>query len=73
MRGVDKTWTRNLYGFAIAPHLIFYLKIDEKTLILASPDGLSERENDWQDGKQLCAPISIIPRAFAMSSAFDSR
>jgi hypothetical protein len=24
---------RNLYGFAIAPHLVFYLKIDEKTLI----------------------------------------
>jgi dTMP kinase len=33
VRGVDRTWMRNLYGFAIAPHLVFYLKIDEKTLI----------------------------------------
>ena len=33
IRGVDRTWIRNLYGFAIAPHLVFYLKIDEKTLI----------------------------------------
>ena len=32
-RLVDRTWIRNLYGFAIAPHLVFYLKIDEKTLI----------------------------------------
>jgi dTMP kinase len=33
VRGVDRTWIRNLYGFAIAPHLVFYLRIDEKTLI----------------------------------------
>ena len=33
VRGVDRTWIRNLYGFAIVPHLVFYLKIDEKTLI----------------------------------------
>src|SRR5687767_10844918 len=33
VRGVDRAWIRNLYGFAIAPHLVFYLRIDEKTLI----------------------------------------
>ena len=33
VRGVDRAWIRNLYGFAIAPHLVFYLKVDEKTLI----------------------------------------
>src|SRR5262245_64721011 len=33
IRGVDRSWMRSLYGFAIAPHLTFYLKIDEKTLI----------------------------------------
>jgi dTMP kinase len=33
VRGVDRSWVRSLYGFAIAPHLVFYLKIDEKTLI----------------------------------------
>ena len=33
VRGVDRTWIRNLYGFAIVPHLVFYLRLDEKTLI----------------------------------------
>src|SRR6195256_2870344 len=33
VRGVDRTWIRNLYGFAIAPHLVFYVKIDVDTLI----------------------------------------
>ena len=33
VRAVDRAWIRNLYGFAIAPHLVFYLKVDEKTLI----------------------------------------
>ena len=33
VRGVDRAWLRNLYGFAIAPHLVFYLKIDVDTLI----------------------------------------
>ena len=51
VRGVDKTWTRNLYGFAIAPHLIFYLKIDEKTLIKRV---LQSRGMDyWESGMDL--------------------
>jgi len=33
VRGVDRQWLRNLYGFAIAPHLTFYLKVDVDTLI----------------------------------------
>ncbi len=33
VRGVDRAWLRSLYGFAIAPHLVFYLKIDVDTLI----------------------------------------
>ncbi len=32
VRGVDSQWIRQLYGFAIAPHLIFYLKIDADAL-----------------------------------------
>ncbi len=32
VRGVDRAWLRDLYGFAIAPHLVFYLKIDVETL-----------------------------------------
>ena len=33
VRGVDRPWLRSLYGFAIVPHLVFYLKIDVDTLI----------------------------------------
>ena len=33
VRGVDRPWLRSLYGFAIAPHLVFYLKLDVDTLI----------------------------------------
>jgi dTMP kinase len=33
VRGVDRSWLRNLYGFAIAPHLVFYLKLDVDALI----------------------------------------
>src|SRR5690349_10326201 len=35
VRGVDSQWIRRLYGFAPAPHLVFYLKID--------PDALARR------------------------------
>src|SRR5438034_695937 len=33
VRGIDRAWLRSLYGFAIAPHLVFYLKVDVETLI----------------------------------------
>src|SRR6478672_13516266 len=33
VRGIDRAWLRSLYGFAIAPHLVFYFNIDVKTLI----------------------------------------
>src|SRR5213595_2790638 len=33
VRGVDRQWLRNLYGFGIAPHMVFYLKIDVDTLL----------------------------------------
>jgi dTMP kinase len=51
VRGVDRAWIRNLYGFAIAPHLMFYLKIDEKTLIRRV---LQSRGMDyWESGMDL--------------------
>src|ERR671923_191096 len=51
VRGVDRMWIRNLYGFAIAPHLVFYLKIDEKTLIRRV---LQSRGMDyWESGMDL--------------------
>ena len=51
VRGVDRQWIRNLYGFGIAPHLVFYLKIDEKTLIRRL---LQSRGMDyWESGMDL--------------------
>jgi dTMP kinase len=32
VRGVDQQWMRRLYGFAPAPHLVFYLNIDADKL-----------------------------------------
>jgi dTMP kinase len=51
VRGIDKTWIRSLYGFAIVPHLVFYLKIDEKTLIRRV---LQSRGMDyWESGMDM--------------------
>ena len=33
VRGVDREWVRDLFGFAPIPHLVLYLKIDVATLI----------------------------------------
>src|SRR5205809_3043307 len=51
VRGVDRTWVRNLYGFGISPHLVFYLRIDEKTLIRRV---LQSRGMDyWESGMDM--------------------
>jgi dTMP kinase len=51
VRGVDRQWLRNLYGFAIAPHLVFYLNVDVKTLIGRV---LESRGMDyWESGMDL--------------------
>jgi len=51
VRGVDRTWLRNLYGFAIAPHLVFYLKVDVDTLI--GRVLLSRGMDFWESGMDL--------------------
>src|SRR5512145_730511 len=51
VRGVDRPWLRELYGFAIAPHLVFYLKTDVETLITRV---LSARGMDfWESGMDM--------------------
>jgi len=51
VRGVDRQWLRSLYGFAIAPHMVFYLNIDVKTLIGRV---LESRGMDfWESGMDL--------------------
>jgi dTMP kinase len=51
VRGVDRQWLRNLYGFAISPHMVFYLNTDVKTLIGRV---LASRGMDfWESGMDL--------------------
>jgi dTMP kinase len=51
VRGIDRTWLRSLYGFAIAPHMVFYLKLDVETLIGRV---LASRGMDfWESGMDL--------------------
>ena len=51
VRGVDRAWLRELYGFAIAPHLVFYLKLDVDTLVRRV---LQTRGLDyWESGMDL--------------------
>jgi dTMP kinase len=51
VRGVDRQWIRNLYGFAIAPHLVFYLKIDVDALIRRVLE--SRGMNYWESGMDM--------------------
>lgn len=51
VRGIDRAWLRSVYGFAIAPHLVFYLKVDVDTLIRRV---LQSRGMDfWESGMDL--------------------
>src|SRR5438132_4456755 len=51
VRGVDRQWLRNLYGFAIAPHMVFYLNIHVKSLLGRV---LASRGMDfWESGMDL--------------------
>src|SRR5438876_4326438 len=51
VRGIDRQWLRKLYGFGIAPHLVFYLSIDVKSLIGRV---LQSRGMDfWESGMDL--------------------
>jgi dTMP kinase len=51
IRSVDRQWLRALYGFAIAPHMVFYLKVDVSTLIRRV---LAARGMDyWESGMDL--------------------
>src|SRR6476660_518290 len=51
VRGIDRHWLRNLYGFAIAPHMVFYLKVDTDTLIRRVLD--SRGMDFWESGMDL--------------------
>jgi dTMP kinase len=59
VRGVDSQWIRRVYGFAIAPHLVFYLKIDVEALarrVLESGGGMVF----WESGMDMKAGDDIF-------------
>lgn len=51
VRGVDPRWVRDLFGFALVPSIVFYLKIDVKTLIqrVLEAGGMDY----WESGQDL--------------------
>ena len=51
VRGVDSQWLRRIYGFALAPHLVFYITIDANTLVRRVLDngGISY----WESGMDM--------------------
>ena len=51
VRGIDPEWVRALYGFAVLPHLVLYLKVDTDTLIrrVLQGDGIDY----WEAGMDL--------------------
>jgi dTMP kinase len=82
VRGVDSHWLRRLYGFALAPHLVFYLKIDADTLAKRVLDngGISYWESgmDMKFGDDIFDNFRTYQRRLlkiysAMSREFDFR
>jgi dTMP kinase len=82
VRGVDSQWMRRLYGFAIAPHLVFYLKIDADALArrVLQEGGMSYWESgmDLKSGDDIYDSFRSYQRALlkeytAMSEEFGFR
>jgi len=64
VRGVDSQWIRRLYGFAISPHLVFYLKIEVDALarrvLEAAGEAAGARGMEyWESGMDLKAGDDI--------------
>src|SRR5689334_10358890 len=57
VRGVDSQWIRRVYGFAIAPHLVFYLKLDVDTLVRRVLEGAGMAY--WESGMDMKAGDDI--------------
>ncbi|MBP6715303.1 MAG: dTMP kinase [Acidobacteria bacterium] len=82
VRGIDRDWIRQLYGFAIAPHRTFYLKLDADALArrVLERGGMDY----WESGMDMKAGDDIyesfrtyqrqlIKEYAAMSDEFDFR
>ena len=51
IRGIDKTWARNLYGIALKPDLVLYLKASVSNLVTRLIHGRGL--NYWESGMDL--------------------
>ncbi|NLC57465.1 MAG: thymidylate kinase [Armatimonadetes bacterium] len=54
VRGADPEWARRIYGFALKPDIVFYLKVDVPTLVSRMVHGRGF--NYWESGMDIrCA------------------
>ena len=51
LRGIDPSWTRDIYGFALVPDMILYLKADIDTLVTRIVHGRGI--NYWEAGMDI--------------------
>ncbi len=51
LRGIDPSWSRNIYGFALVPDMILYLKADIDTLVTRIVHGRGF--NYWEAGMDI--------------------
>ncbi len=58
LMGADPTWTRSLFGFALVPDLVLYLKVDLASLI---PRALEGKGMDyWESGMHLASSSDLF-------------
>jgi len=50
VRGADRKWIRKVFGFALEPDVVFYMKIEIENLIPRVITSQTLHERYWQDG-----------------------
>lgn len=58
VRSGDRTWIRNVFGFAVVPDLVLYLRIDVDTLALRVIE--TKGMNYWESGMDLRLGIDLF-------------
>jgi|SRR6476661_10439824 len=58
VRSGDRTWIRNVFGFAVVPYLVLYLRIDVDTLALRVIE--TKGMNYWESGMDLRLGVDLF-------------
>jgi len=58
VRSGDRTWIRNVFGFAVVPDLVLYLRIDVDTLALRVIE--TKGMNYWESGMDLRLGVDLF-------------